>query len=89
MQERDVAAQISGITYTQIWTKKGPIRWHESFLVHSRTVLTPKYGQKKGPARWHESFLVYSRTALWCANSTADPLGSTASLAIIMATNSS
>ena len=37
---------------------------------------------KKSPLRWDEIFLLYSRTALWFANSTADPLGSAASLAI-------
>ena len=58
MQKRDITTQIWSITYTQIWSKKGPLRWDEIFLL-------------------------YSRTALWFANSTADPLGSAASLAIM------
>ena len=39
MQERDVPTQIWGITYTQIWSKKSPLRWDEIFLLYSRAAL--------------------------------------------------
>ena len=38
-QERDITAQIWSFIYTQIWSKKGPLRWDEIFLLYSRTAL--------------------------------------------------
>ena len=34
MQERDVTAQIWGITYSQIWAKKGTMQNLRNFLIN-------------------------------------------------------
>ena len=39
MQKRDVTTQIWSITYTQTWSKKGPLRRDEIFVLFSRTDL--------------------------------------------------